>query len=81
MHIKGPQKRGKEIEEFLCASHLGTHKELFLKIMECHCRQQVSYEIKIAKTPGENWKARGGFGDEFECPAGTGAKLAPTTLS
>lgn len=31
------------------------------------------------QSPGENWKARRGFGDEFECPAESGAKPAPTS--
>lgn len=38
-------------------------------------------ELQRISTPVENWKARGGFEDEFECPAGTGAKLASTALS
>lgn len=61
MHSKGPQRRDREIEEFICASCLGTHKELFLKIMdsshrlgEHHCRQ-VSYENQIERLL---WKTR-----------------------
>lgn len=38
VHSKGPQKRGREIEEFICASCLGTHKELFLKMMDLRHR-------------------------------------------
>lgn len=88
VYIRGPQKKGQETEEFLCAYPLGIHKQLFLKIMiwatggECHYSEFfMKSELQRIFTPVENWKARGGFGSELKWLADTGAKLVPTAFS
>jgi len=51
VNVRGPQESCQETEEFLCAYCLATQKRSWIWATggECHCRQWVSYEIKIAE--------------------------------